>query len=80
MTGGPRTRLYALSAVACAAWLAQQVYSAARQGQLLYWPNAILFVCLLIFIGYAGYSAVDGWRKEKAAKDEGSKGAKRPGN
>ena len=47
-----RARLYALTCLACLAWLVQTVVQSYGDGTLLTWPTAILALCLIVVVGY----------------------------
>jgi hypothetical protein len=74
-----KSRLYALTALACAIWFAQSIYESVQKDQLFYWPNVVFDVCLLVIIGYTGYCAVKDWNakdpQEMDASQEAEEGA-----
>ena len=57
ITGKARSRMYGLTAVACAIWLVQSLAEAARDGSLLTWPNLIFTVCLTVVTVYCAVCA-----------------------
>lgn len=61
MNDGFRMRLYALTCVACIAWLAQSVVSALKDGTLTTAPSIILIVCIAVAVLYTGFSAAQLW-------------------
>jgi hypothetical protein len=74
MNDGFRMRLYALTCVACVAWLAQTVTSASKDGTLASAPSIILIVCIAIAVLYTGFSAAQLWimqdRSDESEEDE----------
>lgn len=54
-----RSRLYALTAIACAIWLIQSIIEASRDGSLLTWPTIIFSLCLAAVTTYCSICA---WR------------------
>jgi hypothetical protein len=69
MNAKSKSRLYVLTALACIVWLVQTLYEAAQKNQLLYWPNIIFSVCLLVVIGYTGYCGIKDWNAKPDKKD-----------
>ena len=67
------SRLYALTAVACAIWLFQNCVEANASGDLLSWSNIILSICLIIVTGYCAVNAVLGWNTKSADTEDPSK-------
>ena len=65
ITSASRARLYALTAVACAIWLAQTCVEANNAGELFSWSNVIFSICLIIVTGYC---AVLGWNTKEASQ------------
>ena len=70
MNDGFRMRLYALTCVACIAWLVQSVSQDIKDGTLATAPSIILIVCISVAILYTGISAVQLWLKEGKRSDE----------
>lgn len=64
-----RMRLYALTAIACAAWLVQSTMEANSDGTLLTPASIILLVCQVIAIAYTGISAIIIWLKPSDGSD-----------
>lgn len=69
-----RARLYALTAVAAAAWLAQSLMRAQADGTLMHWSTIIFSICLLIVVGYTAYCAVSDWNAPDDEDDDENKG------
>lgn len=64
-----RSRMYGLTAIACALWLIQSLTEASRDGSLLNWSTIIFSLCLTIVTAYCGVSA---WQESrKADKKDG---------
>lgn len=61
-------RLYALTCVACVAWLVQSLMEANADGSLTNWSTIVFSLCLLVVIGWTAYSAITGWN----ATDDGN--------
>ena len=57
-----RMRLYALTCVACAAWLVQAAGESMDDGTLASAPSVILLVCLAVAVVYTGVNAFLLWR------------------
>ena len=53
MNDGFRMRLYALTCIACIAWLAQSVTSALKDGTLTTVPSIILIICIAVYTGFS---------------------------
>ena len=70
MNDGFRMRLYALTCVACIAWLVQSISQDIKDGALASAPSIILIVCISVAILYTGISAVQLWLKEGKRSDE----------
>ena len=70
MNDGFRMRLYALTCVACIAWLVQSISQDIKDGTLAAAPSIILIVCISVAILYTGISAVQLWLKEGKRSDE----------
>ena len=70
MNDGFRMRLYALTCVACIAWLVQSISQDIKDGTLATAPSIILIVCISVAILYTGISAVQLWLKEGKRLDE----------
>ena len=68
ITSAARARLYALTAVACAIWLAQTCVEANNAGELFSWSNVIFSICLIIVTGYCEVNAVLGRTTEQASQ------------
>lgn len=64
-----RARLYALTALACAIWLAQSLVEAYDDGSIWSWANIIFSLCLAVVIGYTAYNAVHGWNAPEQSGD-----------
>ena len=64
-----RMRLYAMTSVACVAWLVQSTMEANGDGTLWTAPSIILLVCQVIAIAYTGISAFLIWMKP--SEDDG---------
>lgn len=58
-----RMRLYLLTCVASIAWLASTIHDALADGTLGSAPTIFLLVCIVIVIGYTGYSGISMWIK-----------------
>ncbi|MBT1173371.1 hypothetical protein JS528_08435 [Bifidobacterium sp. MA2] len=69
-------RLYAVTAVACAAWLVQSLMEANADGSLTNWATIVFSLCLLVVIGWTSYNAITGWN----AKDDDEDGDEGSGN
>lgn len=62
-----RSRMYGLTAIACALWLIQSLTEASRDGSLLSWSTIVFSLCLMIVTVYCGVSA---WRENRKASAE----------
>ncbi|NEG56097.1 hypothetical protein GFD21_10100 [Bifidobacterium sp. SMA15] len=62
-------RLYALTCLACVAWLIQSLVQASDDGSLANWATIVFSLCLLVVIGWTGYCAVTGWNAKGDADD-----------
>lgn len=71
MNDGFRMRLYALTCIACIAWLAQPVTSALKDGTLTTVPSIILIICIAVAVLYTGFSAAQLWIAQGHQHDEG---------
>lgn len=58
MTEKARSRMYALTCLACIVWLIQSSIGAANDGTLWTMWNIFFSVCLLVVIGWTGWSAI----------------------
>lgn len=58
-----RMRLYAITSVACAAWLVQTVNETTQDGTIATAPSLILLVCLAVAVVYTGVNAFLLWRR-----------------
>ena len=65
-----KTRLYALTSIACIAWLVQTIAEALQDGTMWTPANLIFCVCILIAISYMGYSAVTGWMNARGTDED----------
>lgn len=65
-----RMRLYALTCIACIAWLAQSVSSDLKDGTLATAPSIILIVCIAIAVLYTGISAAQLWITQDKSHDD----------
>ncbi len=79
MNDGFRMRLYALTCIACIAWLVQSIAQDIKDGSLVSAPSIILIVCISVAILYTGVSAVQLWLKEGKRSDEGNDDAEDSG-
>ena len=65
-----RIRLYALTCIACIAWLVQSVSSDLKDGTLATAPSIILIVCIAIAVLYTGISAAQLWITQGQSHDD----------
>lgn len=66
-----RSRLYGLTAAACALWLIQSLSEASRDGSLLSWSTIVFSLCLTVVTLYC---AVCAWKEgRKAGKENGGR-------
>ena len=65
-----RMRLYAMTSVACVAWLAQSTMEAKGDGTLWTAPSIILLVCQVIAILYTGINAFLIWMRSDHDPDD----------
>ena len=70
MNDGFRMRLYALTCIACIAWLAQSVTSALKDGTLTTAPSIILIICIAEAVLYTGFNAAQLWIAQGRQHDE----------
>lgn len=63
ITGKARSRMYGLTAAACAIWLIQSLAEAVQDGSLLTWPTLIFSVCLAVVTVYCAVCAFREGRK-----------------
>ena len=63
ITGKARSRMYGLTAAACAIWLVQSLAEAVRDSSLLTWPTLIFSVCLAVVTVYCAVCAFREGRK-----------------
>ena len=56
-----RMRLYALTSIACIAWLVQTIVSTAKDGTLATAPTIILIACIAVAVVYTGFNAAQLW-------------------
>ncbi|MFV0556495.1 MAG: hypothetical protein ACK5LM_05290 [Lactovum sp.] len=68
MTDKAKSRLYALTSIACGVWLIQAVMKAVEQGQFWSYLNLIFYFSMLIVISYTSYSAYELWKLEKKSE------------
>lgn len=59
-----RSRMYGLTAVACALWLIQSLAEASRDGSLLSWSTIVFSLCLTVVTAYCGTCA---WKEGRKA-------------
>ena len=71
MNDGFRMRLYALTCIACIAWLAQSVTAALKDGTLTTAPSIILIICIAVAVLYTGFNAAQLWIAQGRQHDEG---------
>lgn len=64
-----RMRLYAMTSVACVAWLVQSTMEAKGDGTLWTAPSIILLVCQVIAILYTGVNAFLIWMRSDNDSD-----------
>ena len=62
-----RSRMYGLTAVACALWLIQSLAEASRDGSLLSWSTIVFSLCLTVVTAYCGTCA---WKASSETVDE----------
>ncbi len=74
MKAQSKTRLYALTALACLAWLIQSIYEAVRKDQLFAWSNIVFSLCLIAVTAYTGYCAIVGWKAKPKTEDDDEAG------
>ena len=65
-----RMRLYALTCIACIAWLVQSVSSDLKDGTLATAPSIILIVCIAVAVLYTGISAAQLWITQGKSHDD----------
>lgn len=62
-----RSRMYGLTAVACALWLIQSLAEASRDGSLLSWSTIVFSLCLTVVTTYCGTCA---WKEGRKVASE----------
>lgn len=68
-----KTRMYCLTSLFVTIWLCQSLHSAYQTGTLFAWHTIVFSVCLLIVIGYCGYSAFQGFKNDRKSESRGAK-------
>ena len=62
-----RSRIYGLTAVACALWLIQSLVESSQDGSLLSWSTIVFSLCLTLVTAYCGTCA---WKEGRTASSE----------
>lgn len=69
-----KSRLYALTAIVCAAWLGQSIYQTIEKGQQVFTVlNIIFYLSILLVVVYTSYSAYEMWKLTKNKSKTDSK-------
>ena len=78
MSDTAKNRLYALTCIACIAWLVQSIHEYVKHGTLISYGGIIFIVCLLTVIIYTGINALRGFVRGTARTGSGTDAEERP--
>lgn len=78
MSDTAKNRLYALTCIACIAWLVQSIHEYVKHGTLISYGSIIFIVCLLTVIIYTGINALRGFVRGTARTGSGTDAEERP--
>ena len=78
MSDTAKNRLYALTCIACIAWLVQSIHEYVKHGTLISYGSIIFIVCLLTVIIYTGINALRGFVRGTARTESGTDAEERP--
>ena len=78
MSDTAKNRLYALTCIACIAWLVQSIHEYVKHGTLISYGSIIFIVCLLTVIIYTGINAPRGFVRGTARTGSGTDAEERP--
>ena len=78
MSNTAKNRLYALTCIACVAWLVQSIYEYVKQGTLTSYGSIIFIVCLPAVITYTGINALRGFVRSAARTGGDTDAEERP--
>lgn len=78
MSDTAKNRLYALTCIACIAWLVQSIHEYVKHGTLTSYGSIIFIVCLLTVIIYTGINALRGFVRGTARTGSDTDAEERP--
>ena len=78
MSDTAKNRLYALTCIACIAWLVQSIHEYVKHGTLISYGSIIFIVGLLTVIIYTGINALRGFVRGTARTGSGTDAEERP--
>jgi hypothetical protein len=71
MNDKAKMRLYALTSIACFAWLVDAIVQDHQKGQTWSFLSLIFYTCMIIVILYTAYSALQIWKiKDKPVNND----------
>lgn len=74
MSAKSKSRLSMLTAGACLIWLIQAVYQAVQQHQVMYWPNVVFYITMVLVVAGSLYSSLRDWSGDDKQREDTSGG------